>query len=238
MLKAENLKIHYGHVQAVKGISFEVEKGEIVTIIGSNGAGKSSTLRGISNLEDKAGGKVFFQDTDITNSPAHSIVEKGICHVPEGRHIFSQLTVEENLYMGCYVKNNLSQAEYQDKLAQMYDIFPRLKERRYQDGGNLSGGEQQMLAIARGLMMDPVIMMLDEPSLGLAPLLIEQIIQLIKDINQDLETTILLVEQNARKALSIADRGYVMETGKITMSDTRDNLINDPKLAEAYLGVG
>lgn len=238
MLKAENLKIHYGHVKAVKGINFEVKKGEIVTIIGSNGAGKSSTLRGISNIEEKAGGKVFFRDEDISSLAAHSIVEKGICHVPEGRHIFSQLSVEENLYMGCYVKDNLTQAEYQDKLAQMYDIFPRLKERRYQEGGNLSGGEQQMLAIARGLMMDPVIMMLDEPSLGLAPLLIEQIIQLIKDINADLQTTILLVEQNARKALSIADRGYVMETGKITMSDTRDKLINDPKLAEAYLGVG
>lgn len=238
MLKAKDLKIHYGHVEAVKGISFEVEKGEIVTIIGSNGAGKSSTLRGISNIEDKAGGQVHFQGEDITFLPAHEIVERGICHVPEGRHIFSQLTVEENLYMGSYLKTDQTKAEYEDKLAEMYDIFPRLKERRYQDGGNLSGGEQQMLAIARGLMMDPIIMMLDEPSLGLAPLLVEQIIQLIKDINEDLGTTILLVEQNARKALSIAHRGYVMETGKIIMSDQREKLINDPKLAEAYLGVG
>lgn len=238
MLKAENLKIHYGHVEAVKGINFEVEEGEIVTIIGSNGAGKSSTLRGISNIEDKAAGKVTFQEEDITLLPAHEIVERGICHVPEGRHIFSQLSVEENLYMGSYIKTEQSKAEYQDKLAEMYDIFPRLKERRNQDGGNLSGGEQQMLAIARGLMMDPTIMMLDEPSLGLAPLLVEQIIQLIKDINEDLGTTILLVEQNARKALSIAHRGYVMETGKIIMSDKREKLINDPKLAEAYLGVG
>ncbi|SIQ34657.1 ABC transporter ATP-binding protein [Halanaerobium kushneri] len=238
MLKAEDLKIHYGHVEAVKGISFEVEAGEIVTIIGSNGAGKSSTLRGISNIEDKAGGKVIFQGEDITSLPAHEIVDKGICHVPEGRHIFSQLTVEENLYMGSYSKTDQTKAEYQDKLARMYDIFPRLKERRNQDGGNLSGGEQQMLAIARGLMMDPVIMMLDEPSLGLAPLLVEQIIKLIKEINEDLGTTILLVEQNARKALSIAHRGYVMETGNIIMSDRREKLINDPKLAEAYLGVG
>lgn len=237
MLEVKNLSVSYGPINAVKGISFKVNKGEIVTIIGSNGAGKTSTLRSISNITPKAGGKIKFFDEDITNLPSHKIVEKGICHVPEGRKIFGNLTVEENLYMGAYVKTNQAEKEFEENKRQVYDLFPRLEERKKNDGKNLSGGEQQMLAIGRGLMLNPKIMMLDEPSLGLAPMLVEKIFELIERINKELDTTFLLVEQNAKKALQTADRGYVIELGKISKEGNSEELLDDSKLVEAYLGV-
>ncbi len=237
MLEVKNLNVSYGPIKAVKGISFQVNKGEIVTIIGSNGAGKTSTLRSISNITPKSGGKIKFFDEDITNLPSHKIVEKGICHVPEGRKIFGNLTVEENLYMGAYVKKDQNEKEFEENKRQVYNLFPRLEERKKNDGKNLSGGEQQMLAIGRGLMLNPKIMMLDEPSLGLAPMLVEKIFELIERINKELDTTFLLVEQNAKKALQTADRGYVIELGKITKEGNSEELLNDSKLVEAYLGV-
>ncbi|MBS3810985.1 MAG: ABC transporter ATP-binding protein [Halanaerobiales bacterium] len=237
MLEVKNLSVSYGPINAVKGISFKVNKGEIVTIIGSNGAGKTSTLRSISNITPKAGGKIKFFNEDITNLPSHKIVEKGICHVPEGRKIFGNLTVEENLYMGAYVKTNQAEKEFEENKRQVYDLFPRLEERKKNDGKNLSGGEQQMLAIGRGLMLNPKIMMLDEPSLGLAPMLVEKIFELIERINKELDTTFLLVEQNAKKALQTADRGYVIELGKISKEGNSEELLDDSKLVEAYLGV-
>jgi len=237
LLEVKNLSVSYGPINAVKGISFKVNKGEIVTIIGSNGAGKTSTLRSISNITPKAGGKIKFFDEDITNLPSHKIVEKGICHVPEGRKIFGNLTVEENLYMGAYVKTNQAEKEFEENKRQVYDLFPRLEERKKNDGKNLSGGEQQMLAIGRGLMLNPKIMMLDEPSLGLAPMLVEKIFELIERINKELDTTFLLVEQNAKKALQTADRGYVIELGKISKEGNSEELLDDSKLVEAYLGV-
>lgn len=238
MLEVKDLKVNYGQIKAVKGISFNVQKGEIVTIIGSNGAGKTSTLRSISNITKKSGGKVNFINEDITNFSPHKIVELGICHVPEGRKIFTNLSVEENLFMGTYTKKDQTKEQYKKNVKRMYELFPRLEERKKQDGGNLSGGEQQMLAIARGLMLEPEIMMLDEPSLGLAPMLVESIFELIIDINEEWNTTFLLVEQNAHKALEIADRGYVLELGKIVQEGTSEELFNDSKLVEAYLGVG
>ena len=238
MLEVENLKVRYGQIRAVKGLSFKVDKGEIVTIIGSNGAGKTSTLRSISNITKKSEGKINFLDKDITKMPPHDIVELGMCHVPEGRKILTNLTVEENLFMGAYTKKNQTKQEYRESVERMYELFPRLEERKKQDGGNLSGGEQQMLAIARGLMLEPKIMMLDEPSLGLAPMLVESIFELIIDVNERWGTTFLLVEQNAHKALEIADRGYVLELGKIVQEGSSDELLNDPKLIDAYLGVG
>ncbi len=238
MLEVENLKVRYGQIKAVKGINFKVGKGEIVTIIGSNGAGKTSTLRSISNITKKSAGKIIFSDNDITKMPPHNIVELGMCHVPEGRKIFTNLTVEENLFMGAYTKQDQTKQEYKESIKMMYELFPRLEERKNQNGGNLSGGEQQMLAIARGLMLEPKIMMLDEPSLGLAPMLVESIFELIIDINERWGTTFLLVEQNAHKALEIADRGYVLELGKIVQEGSAKDLLNDPRLIDAYLGVG
>ena len=238
MLEIESLKVNYGQIRAVKGIDFKVNKGEIVTIIGSNGAGKTSTLRSISNITKKSAGKIKFLEKDITNMLPHNIVELGMCHVPEGRKIFTNLTVEENLFMGAYTKTKQTKEEYRKNVKRMYELFPRLEERKRQDGGNLSGGEQQMLAIARGLMLEPKIMMLDEPSLGLAPMLVESIFNLIIDIKEEWGTTFLLVEQNAHKALEIADRGYVLELGKIVQEGSSKELLNDSRLIEAYLGVG
>lgn len=236
MLKVEDLRVNYGQIRAVKGISFEVKAKEIVTLIGSNGAGKSSTLRSISNLIPKKGGRVFFKGEDITRLKPSEIVKKGICHVPEGRHIFPFLSVEENLFMGSYANKNRDKANYQRNLEEVYQLFPVLKERRKQMGGTLSGGEQQMLAIGRGLMLEPELIFFDEPSLGLAPILVEQIFQHIKKI-REMGKTLLLVEQNARKALKIADRGYVLETGRVIFNDTAENITKDPKLAKAYLGI-
>ena len=238
MLEVNGLKVNYGPIAAVKGIDFKVEQGEIVTIIGSNGAGKTSTLRSLSGITPKSGGKVKFLGENITNQEPHKIVKAGICHVPEGRKIFGNLSVEDNLFMGSYLLSDQTREEYEANLRQVYDLFPRLEERKKQDGKTLSGGEQQMLAIGRGLMLDPKIMMLDEPSLGLAPLLVETIFDLIIEINKELDTTFLLVEQNAKKALEIAHRGYVLELGKIVKEGNTKDLINDSALVEAYLGIG
>ncbi len=235
MLKVEALKVRYGAIEAVKGVDIQVNDGEIVTLIGSNGAGKSSTLMAISNLVRKTG-KVSFDDTDISALEPSLIVKKGICHVPEGRHIFPFLTVEENLVMGDFGNTDGSKDRVKDNMDHVFELFPRLKERRRQNGGTLSGGEQQMLAIGRGLMMNPKLMMLDEPSLGLAPMLVDQIFELILKI-RDHGKTILLIEQNANMALQIADRAYVMETGVISMSGPAEELAGDERVIKAYLGI-
>lgn len=237
LLKVENLYVHYDNIKAVKGISFEVKEKEIVTIIGSNGAGKTSILMAISNLIKKYKGKVLLMNEDITNLEPHRIVKKGICHIPEGRLIFPYLTVEENLIIGDFGNINPKSNRVKKNMDMVFQLFPRLKGRRKQSGGTLSGGEQQMLAVGRGLMLEPKIIMMDEPSLGLAPILVEQIFELILKI-RDLGKTILLIEQNANMALQIADRGYVLEIGKIRLSGTANELINNPEVAHAYLGVG
>lgn len=237
MLTVKGLHVHYGGIEALKGISFDVKEREIVTLIGSNGAGKSSTLRSISNLVKKTTGTVTFEEQDITHIEAGDIVKKGICHIPEGRHIFSFLTVEENLVIGDFGNTSPKPDRLKENLATVYDLFPILKERRRQNGGTLSGGEQQMLAIGRGLMLDPKLIMLDEPSLGLAPIVVEQIFDLIVQI-RSWGKTILLIEQNASMALQISDRGYVMETGRITLSGAAKELISNPQVASAYLGIG
>jgi branched-chain amino acid transport system ATP-binding protein len=236
LLKVENLHVHYSNIEAIKGIDFEVRDREIVTLIGSNGAGKSSTLRSISNLVKKSGGRVYFAGEDISDLEPSKIVKKGICHVPEGRLIFPYLTVEENLIMGDFGNTTKKENRLTENMERIYELFPRLKERRKQNGGTLSGGEQQMLAIGRGLMLDPVLVMLDEPSLGLAPLVVEQIFELILKI-RDWGKTVLLIEQNANMALQVANRGYVMETGRIILAGEAKDLLNDPKVIGAYLGM-
>jgi branched-chain amino acid transport system ATP-binding protein len=236
LLKVENLHVHYSNIEAIKGIDFEVRDREIVTLIGSNGAGKSSTLRSISNLVKKSGGRVYFAGEDISDLEPSKIVKKGICHVPEGRLIFPYLTVEENLIMGDFGNTTKKENRLTENMERIYELFPRLKERRKQNGGTLSGGEQQMLAIGRGLMLDPVLVMLDEPSLGLAPLVVEQIFELILKI-RDWGKTVLLIEQNANMALQVANRGYVMETGRIILAGEAKDLLYDPKVIGAYLGM-
>ena len=231
MLKIENLKVNYGGIEAVKGISFEIEQGEIVTLIGANGAGKSTTLRTISSLVKPASGSINFLGNDITGIPAHQIVKAGITLCPEGRHIFPDMTVLENIKIGAYLRND----NLDKDIEKVYKLFPILKERNWQLAGTLSGGEQQMLAVARGLMSNPKLMMLDEPSLGLAPLVVKDIFNVITEINKT-GVTILLVEQNANMALKIADRAYVLETGRITMKGTGKELIENEKIKEAYLG--
>lgn len=235
MLKVENLSVNYGYITALSGISFHVEKGEIITLIGSNGAGKTTSLHAISGLVHKAGGSVQFKGVDISKMAPDKIVKMGMCHVPEGRKIFPALSVYENLIAGSLGNPKLSKDRIQELLEEQYKLFPRLKERLTQAGGSLSGGEQQMLAISRGLMMDPDIVMLDEPSLGLAPIIVEGIFDLILKI-RDMGKTILLIEQNASMALSIADRGYVLETGKIIMEGKGKDLLVDPRVKAAYLG--
>ena len=232
MLKAENLNVYYGPIHAVKGVSFEVSEGEVVTLIGANGAGKSTSLKTISGLMRSRGGAIEFMGKSIASTPAHKIVELGIAHVPEGRRIFTSMTVEENLDMGAFtVRGSNIDADKE----RVFEQFPRLKERRRQIAGTLSGGEQQMLAMGRALMSHPKLLMLDEPSMGLAPILVEQVFEIIASLHKA-GTTILLVEQNAEMALSIADRAYVMETGRITLSGTGKELAASEEVQKAYLG--
>ena len=232
MLKAEDLNVYYGPIHAVKGVSFEVNDGEVVTLIGANGAGKSTSLKTVSGLMRSRGGKIEFMGKSIANTPAHKIVELGIAHVPEGRRIFTSMTVEENLDMGAFtVRGGNIDADKE----RVFEQFPRLKERRRQIAGTLSGGEQQMLAMGRALMSHPKLLMLDEPSMGLAPILVEQVFDIISALHKA-GTTILLVEQNAEMALSIADRAYVMETGRITLSGTGKELAASEEVQKAYLG--
>jgi branched-chain amino acid transport system ATP-binding protein len=235
ILRIENLSVSYGHIRALSGISLEVARGEIVTLIGSNGAGKSSTLMAVSGLAEKADGRVFFGDRDITDLPPHAITRLGICHVPEGRHIFAGLSVRDNLVAGTIGNAKIGRQETRRLMDEVFQLFPRLRERSAQLGGSLSGGEQQMLAIARGLMMDPELVMLDEPSLGLAPYLVEEIFELLAKI-RSAGRTILLIEQNAAMALQAADRGYVLVTGRIKQHGTGGELLHDPEVKAAYLG--
>lgn len=231
MLKVEDLRINYGGIEAVKGISFEVPEGQIVTLIGANGAGKSSTLRSIAGIVKPSGGKITFKGEDITGKAPNYIVSKGITLVPEGRRIFPDLTVEENLRVGAYLRKD----DLTPDLERVYALFPRLKERVWQAGGTLSGGEQQMLAVARALMSRPKLIMMDEPSLGLAPLVVRGIFDIIKTINEE-GTTVLLIEQNANMALKTADQGFVLETGRITMRGSGKELLEDETVKQAYLG--
>ncbi|MGQ9626810.1 MAG: ABC transporter ATP-binding protein [Anaerolineae bacterium] len=234
LLKVEDLHTYYGHVHALRGISIEVHEGEIVTLIGGNGAGKSTTLRTISGLVRPRQGRVVFEGQAINDVPAHEIVYKGISQAPEGRKVFTTLTVQENLKMGAYSLGNDKEA-IEENRRRVFELFPRLAERENQLAGTLSGGEQQMLAIGRALMARPKLLMLDEPSLGLAPMLVRAIFQTIRDINER-GVTILLVEQNARAALKLADRGYVLETGRITLAGTAQELLRDERVRKAYLG--
>lgn len=234
LLKINNLHIYYGSVQALKGISLDVAKGEIVSVLGANGAGKSTLLRAISGLIPVHDGEVLFKNISLKKREAYKIVIDGISHVPEGRHVFATLTVEENLNLGAFNRRG-DQKLVTERKERAYDLFPILKKRKEQLAGTLSGGEQQMLAIGRGLMSDPELLLLDEPSLGLAPLLVKQIFKIIKEINEQ-GVAILLVEQNARKALAVSQRAYVLETGNITISGLSSELKNDKKVQEAYLG--
>jgi branched-chain amino acid transport system ATP-binding protein len=233
MLKIEDLRVNYGGIEAVKGISFEVPEKKIVTLIGANGAGKSTALRTIAGLLKPACGRIFIQEKEITALPSDRIVSHGITLVPEGRRIFPDLTVLENLRIGAYLRKD----KLDDDINWMFDLFPRLKERSWQRGGTLSGGEQQMLAVARGLMSRPKLLMLDEPSLGLAPLISKMIFDIIREINKN-STTILLIEQNAHAALEICNFAYVLETGRIVMQGTGAELLNDDNIRKAYLGEG
>jgi branched-chain amino acid transport system ATP-binding protein len=235
VLRVDNLQVNYGAISAIRGISFHVPARSIVTLIGANGAGKSTTLRTISGLLKAVGGQITFQGKDITNHPAHEIVRLGICQSPEGRMIFPDLTVRENLMMGAYLRND--KKEIERDLEYNYTIFPRLKERLKQAGGTLSGGEQQMLAIARALMGKPHLLLLDEPSLGIAPLLVKLIFEKIVEINRDLGTTILLVEQNAHMALNVATYAYVLETGEIILEGPARDLEKNEEVQKAYLGM-
>jgi len=236
MLDVQNLTVYYGYVGALSEVSLYVDEGEIITLIGSNGAGKTTTLMSISGLVEKSAGRVEYRGRDITKLAPDRIVKLGISHVPEGRKIFPQLTVYENLIAGTFGKQGITKTQIAELLDRNYQLFPRLKERQKQAGGSLSGGEQQMLAIARGLMMDPTLVMLDEPSLGLAPIVVEEIFELILQIRKA-GKTVLLIEQNASAALSIADRGYVLETGRMTLTGTGSELLNNPEVKRAYLGV-
>ena len=233
MLKIENLQVAYGGIQALRGISLEVPDGKIVTLIGANGAGKSTTLRTISGLVKAKGGSIRYNDTELVGKPITSIIETGIIHVPEGRRVFPDMTVLENLKIGAYLRNDKDGIERD--IRWVYELFPRLEERNWQLAGTLSGGEQQMLAVGRGLMARPKVLMMDEPSLGLAPIVVQGIFGIIREINRQ-GVTILLIEQNANMALKIADYAYVMETGRITMTGTGAELLENEAVKEAYLG--
>ena len=232
ILKVEDINVYYGSIHAIKGVSFEVHQGETVTLIGANGAGKSTTLNTISGRLHSKTGSVTFMGEDLAKVPAHKIVSRGLAMVPEGRRVFLQMTVRENLEMGAYTQGGKS---VEADLERVYQQFPRLKERYKQVAGTLSGGEQQMLAMGRALMSHPKLLMLDEPSMGLAPILVEQIFEIIQDLHKS-GTTILLVEQNAQAALSVADRGYVLETGKVVTTGTGKELLASPAIKKAYLG--
>ena len=231
MLKVEDIQVYYGAIHAIKGVSFHVNSGEIVALIGANGAGKSTILKTVSGLMHPKSGSITFLDKDITHTDGHKLVRNGLAHVPEGRRIFLEMSVQENLEMGAFTQKKVDPAE----LEKVFTLFPRLAERRKQVAGTLSGGEQQMLAMSRALMSKPQLMMLDEPSMGLAPILVDQIFSIIKDLHKA-GTTILLVEQNANRALEIADRAYVLETGKIVTSGTGAELLVSPAIKKAYLG--
>jgi branched-chain amino acid transport system ATP-binding protein len=233
MLKVENLVVRYGMIEAIKGISFEVNDGEIVTLIGANGAGKTTTMHAISGLIKPVSGSIMLDDQDLLKIPSHRIVSLGLAQVPEGRRVFAQQTVLENLSLGAYARKD--KEKIAKDLEYVYDLFPRLKERQGQLAGTLSGGEQQMLAMGRALMADPSIILLDEPSMGLSPLLVSEIFAIIEEINRK-GTTVLLVEQNAKRALAIADHAYVLETGNITLEGTGEELANDERVQKAYLG--
>jgi len=233
MLKVENLSVHYGMIQAVRDVSFEVNEGEVVSLIGANGAGKTTILRTLSGLVRPSSGKIEFLGQEIQKTPAQKIVASGLSQVPEGRHVFSGLTVLENLEMGAFLKKN--REENQANLKKVFSRFPRLEERKNQDAATLSGGEQQMLAMGRALMSTPKLLLLDEPSMGLAPIFIQEIFDIIQDIQKQ-GTTVLLIEQNANKALAISDRGYVLETGKIVLSGTGKELAASDEVRKAYLG--
>jgi len=233
MLKVENLSVHYGMIQAVRDVSFEVNEGEVVSLIGANGAGKTTILRTLSGLVRPSSGKIEFWGQEIQKMPAQKIVASGLSQVPEGRHVFPGLTVMENLEMGAFLKKN--REENQANLKKVFSRFPRLEERKNQDAATLSGGEQQMLAMGRALMSTPKLLLLDEPSMGLAPIFIQEIFDIIQDIQKQ-GTTVLLIEQNANKALAIADRGYVLETGKIVLSGTGKELAASDEVRKAYLG--
>ena len=232
ILKVDDINVYYGAIHAIKGVSFEVNEVEVVTLIGANGAGKSTILKTVAGLLSSRTGSVQFMGKDLGGIPAHKIVPMGLALVPEGRQIFLQMTVEENLQMGAFTR---PASEYDESIADVYQRFPRLKERQNQIAGTLSGGEQQMLAMGRALMSKPSLLMLDEPSMGLAPILVEQIFDIVRELNQH-GTTILLVEQNANMALSVAHRGYVLETGKIVATGTGAELLEDEAVKKAYLG--
>ena len=233
LLEVNNLEVSYGLIKAVKGVSFSVDEGEIVSLIGANGAGKTTIMHALGGLIGKSAGSVIFDGVDITNTPAHKLVSMGMAQVPEGRRIFQELTVLENLRMGYYIKKD--KAEFQRKLEEMYSYFPILSERKNQIAGTLSGGEQQMLAMSRALMSSPRLLLLDEPSMGLSPLYVNTIFDMIKRVNE-MGTTVLLVEQNAKKALSIANRAYVLEIGNMTKTGTGAELLGDEDIKKAYLG--
>jgi len=235
MLELKNIATYYGTIQALKGVSLIISEGEIVTLIGANGAGKTTTLMSISGLAPPRFGEILFEGAPIQAEPANTIVARGVCQVPEGRRIFPYLSVQENLAMGAFLRNDTGAIE-QD-IDYVYSLFPILAERRNQAGGTLSGGEQQMLAISRALMARPKLLLLDEPSLGLAPLVVKRIFEIIRKINQEQNTTIFLVEQNANMALKVAHRGYVMENGKISMTDTAERLLANEDVKRAYLGM-
>jgi branched-chain amino acid transport system ATP-binding protein len=233
LLEVKDIHTFYGNIEALKGVSLDVEEGECVTLIGSNGAGKSSTLRSISGLTPPRQGSIRFKDREITETPPQEIVSMGVAHSPEGRHVFPRMTVYENLMLGAYLRRD--QSEIASDIERVYSLFPRLKERDKQKGGTMSGGEQQMLAIGRSLMARPTLLLLDEPSMGIAPILVERIYETIAEINKQ-GTTILLVEQNANFALDVSSRGYVLETGTVALSDRSEALRENPEVQRAYLG--
>ncbi len=233
MLEVKNLNVFYGAIHAIKGISFTVNDGELISLIGANGAGKTTTLHTISGLIKAKSGEILLDGKNIQKVPPHTLIDLGIAHVPEGRHVFARMSVEENLKMGAYTMSN--QKKIQENLDKVYKLFPRLKERKKQLAGTMSGGEQQMLATARALMTDPKIVLMDEPSMGLSPLLVKEIFDIIRTLHEN-GSTILLVEQNAKMALGVADRAYVLETGKISMEGTAKDLLNDERVKKAYLG--
>ena len=233
MLEVNDLQVYYGMIHAIKGVSFHVNEGEIIALIGANGAGKTTILHTITGLIAPKGGQVVFEGKDITKTPAHKIVELGMAHVPEGRRVFAQLSVYQNLKMGAYTRSDKNEIE--ESLEMVYKRFPRLEERKNQMAGTLSGGEQQMLAMGRALMSKPRIILMDEPSMGLSPILVNEIFDIIQSVSAS-GTTVLLVEQNAKKALAIADRAYVLETGKISLDGNAKDLLNDDSIKEAYLG--